>query len=168
MTVTLLDTIIALGGGQILATGSGNLETNDWILQADGTPIDLSAILANLSGDTVPLRLELAALSFGANVNTIELSSRGLGAIAANLDLTAAIEDGFADVRLDLADGILDLVGSTSAISLAALRSDLPVVWRGGRFELATTIDSLLMIAATQIIDGIALRGQADIGVGSG
>ena len=171
MAIALMDTIVALGGGQILATGSGNLETNDWTLQADSTPIDLSAILANLSGATVPLRLELAALSFGANVNTIELSGRGLGAIAANFDLRAAIEDGFADVRFDLADGMIDLVGSTSAISLAALRSDLsslPVVWRGGRFELATTIDNLLAIAATQTIDGITLRGQADLGVGSG
>lgn len=174
MAVTLIDTVIALGGGQILATGSGNLETNDWTLQANGTPIDLSAILANLSGDAVPLRLELAALSLGARVNTVDLARQGLGTIAANLDLTAAIEDGFADVRFDLVNGMIDLVGSTGAIDLAALLPDspdspnLPVVWNGGRFELATTIDNLLTIAATQTIDGIALRGQADMGVGTG
>ncbi|TAF52445.1 MAG: DUF748 domain-containing protein [Oscillatoriales cyanobacterium] len=186
MTITLLETIIGLGGGEIVATGRGDLKTNDWNLRANSTPIDVTPILAKLTGNAIPLRLELAALSLGASVNTADLARQEWGGIAANLDLTAAIADGLADVRFDLANGRINLVGSTGAIDLAALlpslpsspslstgsnelnRSNLPVTWRGGRFELATTIDEVLAIAATQTLDGIALRGQADLGLGSG
>ena len=86
----------------------------------------------------------------------------------ARLDIAAAIEDGIANLNLNLADGAIDLTSTTSAIDLSAMTQGLPVAWRGSRLELATTIDDLLAIAETQIIDGIAMRAQADVGVGSG
>ena len=138
------------------------------------TPINVSTLLTNLIGASVPVRLGLAALSLDARGNALELADHGLTAIAANLDLTAAIEDGFADVRLDLIDGVINGVSTTTPINLAGLLAmlpevaNLPISWRGSRLEVTTTLADVIAIGKTQTIDGISLRGQADLGIGTG